>query len=213
MTQKCVLDIETADWPRPCYTRGPKGLWPPIATISWTLLEWNSIKNQFLVGPKLLFVVRPTDWTINADITSKSFLTDAYAQEVGVDLADILRLLKKDLDKSLLLIVYESKKIDILKHAFKELADVTDDVVWPKTKSIQDIFTLANKQWLVPGILKKPSLKASWHFLFDDLNDLASKAPEDPITSSASVSLLCEMICVSPIFSTVLTSNLNSLVK
>lgn len=209
---KCVLDIETADWPRPCYTCGPERLWPALATVSWTIIEWCSINNQFLVGPKLSFVVRPTNWTISADITSKSFLTDAYAQQVGVDLQDILRLLKADLEKSSSIIIYEFKKIMILKHAFKAYFK---DFEWPEIKSIQDIFTLVNKQWLIPGTLKKPSLKASWQLLFDDssLNHLRTKLPEDPITSSASVSLLCEMICARPEWPTTLTYTLNCLAK
>jgi len=205
---KCILDIETADWPRPCYTRGPKGLWPAVSTISWSLLDWCPIKNQFLVGPKLTFVVRPTDWTINADITSKSFLTNAYAQEVGVDLADILRLLKIDLEKCKAVVVYEIKKFEILKHSCK-------DFVWPEIKSIQDIMAHANKQWLIPGTLRKPSLKAAWHFLYIDSSSLHSKkeVPEDPITSCASVSLLCEMICIKPEWPTSLTCSLNNLAK
>lgn len=190
---KCIIDIETADWPKPCYTKGPQGLWPPLASISWSLAN----------GQTLSFIVKPQNWSFNADLTAKTFLTKEYALEAGVDIVDIFRLLKKDLSECDNVIMYESSKYNILKHAIKNYYNFD----LPKLISIQDIFTRANKSWLIVGTLKKPKLIESWSLLFDNIR------PQEPITSCSTVSILKEMIQYKPKWPTQLNLVLNNIVN
>lgn len=190
---KCIIDIETADWPRPCYTKGPQGLWPPLASISWCLTG----------GQTLSYIVKPIHWTFNPDLTAKTFLTKEYALEAGVDIVDIFRLLKKDLSNCENVIMYEYSKYNILKHAIQKYYNFD----LPKLISIQDIFTNANKSWLIVGTLKKPKLIESLTLLFDDIK------PQEPITSFSTVSILKEMIQYKPKWPTQLNLVLNNIIN
>lgn len=198
----CILDIETADWPILCLEKGHANLWPALATLSWRLCTTGANGPEF--GPMLSYIIRPKNWTISDGITAKTYLTNEYANKYGIDVGDALRLLKNDLDHSKALVVFEAKKKDILEHAFAQ--NLMPLERWPALISIQDIFMLSNKQWLVPGILKRPSLKQAWALLSDS-------EPQDPLESSISVSLLSEMISQKPKWPTEISVKLGNIVK